>query len=314
MKIVVGILSALSMSLMACDTPVKFEQIDLGSKLSDPGITPPPVPEISFVKTSGACAADSSTNVTSCLKCAIPPLPEVKPPMSLKATQLMNIMATACPINRAYYGNKFAATTIADHLAKLNRCSPTAYPDSAPDAGQNNVVQRLLGGDSALLNKMFTGLWYKPPYSDYFETYFGLEVGQAIQVFCEQSVPNISGILVPSSTAPNPYGPRWESGDPMPDMYVKANDYRDGLAYCIQESKRNPWQPSGAPPVAKKCSYQTMSGPAGSEVNAQVSAWLAAGFKVGADLKNQGLCSAVSSLAEIQSYQGEITVGAYICQ
>ena len=305
-------LSALSLCLAACDGQVKFSSMDLGSKQT---VTEPTTPTVDpvYKKTSGSCSSDSSTAVVSCMKCEIPTVPPAEPPMSLKAKQLMNIMAAVCPINRAYYGNKYAATTIADHLAKLNRCSTALYPASTPDAGQNDVVQRLLNNDTALQNKMFTGLWYKPPYSDYFETYFGLEVGQAIQVFCEQSVANISGMLVPSSTAPNPYGPVWEYPDPMPDMYVKANDYRDGLSACISLSKTSPWQ--APPPVAAKaCNYETLAGAAGDQINSQVSSWLAAGYTVGADMATTGVCSSVKSLDDIKSYQGDITVGAYICK
>ncbi len=313
MKRVLGALSVISMGLTACDGKVRFNQIDIGSKQQVTAPPTPVVPDPVFLKSQGSCATDSSTSVASCMKCEIPPLPPVEPPMSLKARQLMTIMTAVCPINNAYYGNRYVTPTVDTHKAKLNRCSTTLYPDSTPDAGQNDVVQRLLNNDAWLQKKMFTGLWYQPPYSDYFETYFGLEVGQAIQVFCQQNVPNIAGMLTPSMTGPNPYGPRWDVGDPLPAMYVKANDYRDGLSSCIAESKRNPWQPSSLP-VPKSCKYETLSGDSGDTINQQVSSWLAQGYKIGADMKNQGVCSAVNSLDDIKSYQGPITVGAYICQ
>lgn len=308
MNRVVGTSLLLSIGLAACDGKVRFNEINVGSKQS---VIPTPVVENAHNKTQGNCAADSSTSVASCVQCQVPVLPPPEPPMSLKAKQLMNIMTTVCPINAARYG--YASPTLADHKAKLNRCTTSIYPDSTPDAGQNDVVQRLLNGDTALQKKMFTGLWYTPPYSDYFETYFGLEVGQAIQVFCEQSVPNISGMLMPSMTAPNPYGPAYNPGDKIPDMYVKANNYRDGLATCIAQSKTYPWQP-GPQPAAKVCTYETIDGVNDDKVAAQVASWLEGGYTVGADLKNMSICLSVKSLSDIQGYQGEINAGAYICR
>lgn len=315
MKCMLGTLMVISICLTACDGKVRFNQIDLGSKQQIPDPVTPPivVPDPVFTKTQGACAADSSTSVVSCLKCEIPALPPVEPPMSLKARQLMTIMTAVCPLNNAATGNKYVTPTLDTHKAKLNRCSPLVYADSTPDAGQNDVVQRLLNNDILLQKKMFTGLWYQPPYSDYFETYFGLEVGEAIKVFCMQSTETLSGWLVPSMTMANPYGPVYEAGDALPAMYITANGYRDGLSACMPQSKYNPWKPS-APPVAKTCTYETLSGDAGDKVNAQVSAWLTAGYTIGADLKSQGICSSVKSLNDIQSYQGPITVGAYICK
>lgn len=310
MKNAVVLLSLCSIGLTACDGQVRFNQIDLGSKQS---IIEPVVASGGYAKTQGACASDSSTSVVSCLKCDIPQLPPVEPPMSLKAKQLMNIMTAVCPINNSYYGNQYVTPTLADHKAKLNRCSTLLYPDSIPDTGQNDVVQRLLNGDTSLQNLMFTGLWYQPPYSDYFETYFGLKVGQAIQVFCSQTVSNISLGLTPSMTRSNPYGPVYQVGDPLPTMYVLANQYRTGLMNCINESKTNPWQ-APAPAAAKQCNYETLSGANGDPINSQVSSWLTQGYSIGADLKGQNLCVSVKSVDDLKSYQGDITVGAYICQ
>ncbi|HWU45025.1 MAG TPA: hypothetical protein VN132_16345, partial [Bdellovibrio sp.] len=213
----------------------------------------------------------------------------------------------------SYYGNKYVTPTLADLQGQLNRCSPALYADSTPDGGQNDVVQRLLNGDSALRNKMFTGLYYHPPYTDYFETYFGLEVQEAIDIFCNKNSYNVSGTLIPSMTMSNPYGPIYQAGDPLPSMYVKANNYRSGLSACLPLSRNQPWQPP-APATPKSCDFETVSGDAGEDVNSQVSSWLTQGYTVGADLKNTNQCVSVTSLQDLAGYQGSLTVGAYRCQ
>lgn len=311
MKSMLGYTLALTtLILTACDQKLRFGE--LGSNQKAEAIIPiediPSVPV--YKKTSGTCSADSSTSVVSCLKCEVPPLPPVEPPMSLKARQLLQIMSTACGVYNKSYGSSYVAPDAATHLAKLNRCSPSLYKDSAPTAQQADLISRLISQDASLLNKMFGGLWYQPPYSDYFETYFGLEVGEAAQVFCMQSSSNVSGGLYPASY--------WQDSQDfnykLPAEYVAANGYRDGLKACIPESQSNPWAPSGPAPTQKTCTFETLTGEAGAEITTQVSAWLAQGYTVGADVKNQGLCMSISKIDQINMSQGEISVGAYKCQ
>jgi hypothetical protein len=280
--------------------------------------TPVPTPQPVYNTTQGACANDSSTSVNSCLKCQVP---VAAPTLSHKAEQLIQIMTLACPLNNKAFGNKYTTPTLANNYAKMYRCSPSKYPDSVPDAGQQNVVTKLLAGDATLMNKMFTGLWYQPPYSDYFETYFGMEVGEAIQAFCMQDFSHVLGRpLLPSMTGPNPYGPVYRMGDNLPYMYQLGNVYRNGLESCISDKINPPGPvpqipaPSPTSGVSQSCSFQTLSGEAGDKINQQVASWLSAGYKVGIDVQNQGVCSVVTSVDAIKSYTGVVTVGAYICK
>jgi hypothetical protein len=314
--------------LTACDSKLRFAGTemmqkseiiipveDIPSVIVDPPpvVEPPPVnppgPEPVYSKTSGACAADSSTAVLSCLQCEVPPLPAVEPPMSLKARQLLHIMTQACGIYNKSYDSSYVAPEAAAHLAKLNRCSPDAYKDTAPTKAQANLLDRLTSNDAALYNKMFGGLWYQPPYSDNFETYFGVEVREAVQVFCTQNNPNFTGNLYPIAW--------YQADDPsrvvIPKAYVNGNIYRSELKACLNESVNNPWKPTGPNPVQKVCNFETLTGESGDKINTQVSEWLAAGYKVGADVKNQGLCLSVTQVDQLSSYQGELSVGGYRC-
>ena len=231
----------------------------------EPVVTPPV-----YTRTSGACAADSSTSVTSCMKCDVPAVPPQEPPMSLKARQLMASMTQACGIRNSNYGSSYTAPVRADHLAKLNRCTAALYKDSTATAGQSSTVSQLMAGNSSLLNKMFGGTWHQPPYSDHFKTYFGIEVYDAAKLFCMQNTSSFPNFVYPVDYADQ------VNNDPfykLPQEYVLANQYREGLRTCLAESMRNPWTP-GPDAAAKTCSFETLTGESGATINTQVSEWL----------------------------------------
>lgn len=270
----------------------------------------PPVPEPVYKKTSGTCSPDSSTSVASCLKCEVPPLPPVEPPMSLKARQLMKIMTEGCGIYNKSYDRNYIPPAAAAHLAKLNRCSPTAYKDTTPTKPEADLLARLMNDDTALYQRMFGGLWYQPPYSDHFEKYFGVEVREAVQVFCTQKNANFTGNLYPIEW----YNSENPDSFKMPKAYVDANKYRTELKSCLHQSVVNPWKPTGPAPVQKVCNFETIEGEAGEAIQTQITTWLAKGYKVGAEIKNQGLCLEVSDVTQLNSFQGDILVGGYVCQ
>lgn len=282
-------------------------------RLDDPRGEPPKDTRplgATYLKTRGDCAPDSSTAVVSCIRCEVPPLPAVEPPMSLKARQLLQIMNEGCGIYNKSYSSTYIAPTAAAHLAKLNRCSPQAYRDTIPSPSQEDLLARLLDHDVALYQKMFGGLWYQPPYSDYFETYFGIEVREAVQVFCTQTNSNFTGNLYPIEW----YHSENPDSFQLSQAYIDANNYRTDLKACIQESVMNPWQPEGPAPTQKVCRFETMEGASGEPIESQISAWLSQGYKVGAQIKNLGLCLEISDAAQIKPYHGEVVIGGYTCE
>lgn len=302
--------------LAACNPNMRFSELGLNGKAEvelpsiDPKVPETPVVEPTYVRKSGACAADSSTSVTSCMKCTVPVAPPEEPPMSLKARQLMASMTAACQVYNRSYGSPYTAPVQADHFAKLNRCSALLYKDSAASSGQSSTVSRLVAADSSLVNKMFTGTWHQPPYSDHFKTYFGIEVYDAARIFCQQNTSVFPGFVYPADYVDqinrDPFGYK------LPQEYVLANQYREGLKTCLAESMRNPWTPGPGVPQ-KSCSFETLSGEFGPTLTTQVSQWISLGRKVAAEVKNVGLCLELHNLEDLLRYNGEITVGTYVC-
>lgn len=271
---------------------------------------PPPVPEPVYSKASGPCAADSSTSVTSGMKCLVPVIPPEQPPMSQKAKNLMAAMTNACKVNNASYGANYKAPSAESHLAKLNRCSATLYKDTGMTSAQSSTISKLAAGDTALVNKMFSGLWYNAPYSDHFETYFGIMVHDVVKVFCQNNVAAFPTIVYPLGYFEGiTNSPNYQ----MPVDYVLANQYRVSLQSCMNESLNNPWKP-GPVPAGKTCDYETLSGEAGSVIKDQVAQWLAKGQMVGADVKNVGHAVNITHVDQLNGYTGEIKVGTYVCK
>ncbi len=316
------------LSLAACNPDVRFSEIPISGKTSveipsvevppvvvvptptpTPTPTPEPEPEPVYNKNSGPCAGDSSTAVTSGMKCLVPVLPHEEPPMSLKAQRLMASMTTACTMYNKSYGSNYKAPVSADHLAKLNRCSAQTYKDTSMTSAQSTTITKLASGDATLTNKMFSGLWYQPPYSDHFETYFGIAVNDVVRVFCLQDLNSFPTIVYPIGYYDHVGDPNYQ----MPQNYVLANQYLNSLRSCLSESLSNPWKP-GPPPPAKTCSFETFSGPAGAPINAKVAEWLGKGQKVSADILNQGKTISLTNVDQLHGYTGDILVGTYTCQ
>ena len=89
-----------------------------------------------------------------------------------------------------------------------------------------------------LRQRMFSRFWYTPPYSDAFETWFGLEVSEARQLFCYQTG-YLSGRLNTKATwdAAN-QGSDWSSpwNPALEEQDTKIQNIRRQLATCMASS------------------------------------------------------------------------------
>jgi hypothetical protein len=121
--------------------------------------------------------------------------------------------------------------------ARLQNCNSTNYPATSQNSMQTQTIQNLMDPQSDHLRQhMFSRYWYTPPYSDAFETWFGLEISEARQLFCYQTG-YISGRLNTSAywQAAN-QGSDWSS---MPDPVVQQEDakiqnIRNQLSTCMK--------------------------------------------------------------------------------
>jgi len=291
--------------LAGCNSKMQFGQVDLSSKQS----TTPVAGQ--YVTGSGTCASDGSTKVLSCLSCAVPTVTTTTSQLSLKAQQLLAAMTNACAIPNNSYPAGYVAPTRAQLLAKINRCSPTLYPDTVPSATQSTLINNLVSADATTMQTMWSGLWYQPPFSTDFETYFGLQTDQAAYLFCMGSVQNVAGTMYPAGYNAGTAGFNYQ----MPADYVVANTIRQNLENCIDDSILDPnTNPDGSSTTALTCTYNTLQGPSGDTMINQAASWLSSGATVGADIPDPGLCETVSSINQLTGIEGLYTIGMYSCQ
>lgn len=307
--------------LWSCNQDLRFSNSPEASKpipvVKDPDVITPPISKNTYLKAQGACAANSLTQVTSCLKCAIPAAPPQAPQLSYKAQALLEIMTKACQVTNKSDPADYIAPDRPSLLARINRCSPTLYKDTNATADQNLLIQSLVADSDVLRKKMFGKLWYNPPYSDNFETFFGLDIGEVRGLLCYQNS-GLAGVLLDAGS--------YHSPDPLnyklPKEYVEANLIRDDLKNCLRESYLRPWVKQPDPPP-RVCRFESISGLAGEPIQDQIQKWLSEGWTVGLESQDTQLdpdelpgpkhCSNIRTGEESKGFQGILKAAAYIC-
>lgn len=154
--------------------------------------------------------------------------------LSQKACYLMKIMALGCPLRDNTPAN-YIPPTQAQVIANVDQCNEASYPYTTPTSDQENVIQRLINpNDDAFRKYIFTGLYYKPPFTDDFKKYFGIEIYTAISTFCYNvGLPTGPGSILPREAYTT-------EGYVMDREYRAANVYAGQLNQCVRASKRTP--------------------------------------------------------------------------
>lgn len=154
--------------------------------------------------------------------------------LSQKTCYLMKIMALGCPL-RDYVPANYVPPTQAQVIANMDQCSEASYPYTEPTSDQVKVIQSLINPDDEAFRKyIFTGLYYKPPFTDDFKKYFGIEIYTAIYTFCyNDGLPTGPGSILPREA----YG---NENYVMDKEYRAANVYAGQLNQCVRASKRTP--------------------------------------------------------------------------
>lgn len=174
----------------------------------------------------------------------VPPTPTPVPPtptpvakddciengLSQKACYLAKIMELGCPLRDSVPAG-YKAPSREQIINKLDRCDAQAYPYTAPTAAQMDVINRLIDPNSDAFRKyIFTGLYYKPPYTDEFKKYFGVELYNAEYTFCDSyGLPPGSGSILPREAINN-------DNYVMDKAYKAANVYAGQLNQCVRAS------------------------------------------------------------------------------
>jgi hypothetical protein len=280
-----------------------------------PLIVPKPQP----VYSNGACAPDSSTRLTSCETCQVPLTPPALPQFSQKGQSLIDIMSIACSVPNKSAPKNYVAPTKSELISRLNQLSPVLYPDSAMSAFQVSTIEGLKT-NPALQQKMFGGLWYQPPYSDAFETYFGLEVSEVVYQICYQSPASIftpynSSLLLSKQMIDCQRSDSSIFGCKELPNYIDGNIYRNQLRAGMRESISNPYV-AAKPLPSKTCSWEKFDGLYELGGAEQIGKWLITNQKISMEVKGPGArCSSVSSLPSGSDIpQGEVILSAYVCQ
>lgn len=308
---------------------LNFSAIDQNSKLDvtipdDNDVLPTPPVDLPSqvlpqpVLSKGLCNQDSSTSLTSCQKCDVPLNPPPPPQFSQKGQSLIDIMSIACSVPNKSAPKNYIAPTREQLVSRLNRLSPTLYPDTQMSQIQLSVVQGLKQ-DSNLQKKMFGGLWYQPPYSDAFETYFGLEVGEAVTQLCYNSVdskfnpynatPLVSKQYIDCQYQADPFSCKESS------LYIQANTYRSQLRQAMIASIQNPYV-ALKPTPSKTCAWEKFEGLYSLGGAEQLGLWLISQDKVSLEIKGDGgRCAVISKIpAGSEIPTGLVTMSAYVCK
>ncbi len=316
-----------SSAMLACNKVSFTPAAVTNQKMEDPGFPLDPVPTTTTTTTTSTTTSTTTTtttlpapvlktgqcanneNVASCLKCEVPPLP---PTVSTKAQKLAKIMSMACQIpNRSYPAN-YVPPTAAQVEAHLLACSPTLYPETPMSSAQSAAIDKLLDEkDPSLRQKMFKGLWYQPPYTEYYETYFGLDNSEAAYVICMNSG-SLTSILgtkeyIDASSGGN-YD-AWLNDRAAQERWNFAQMLRQQLLSCFNKPGTPP--PPVQPPDAKVCQYRSFEGLYDQGGAQEISQNLADGYKVAVETSNA--CVQITSLPAAGSLKGQVKIVGYKC-
>lgn len=157
--------------------------------------------------------------------------------LSGKAKKLAAIMAMSCPIYNKSYPRDYVAPSAATIKSQLRACTPAVYPETPTSDSQQQTLDRLLNTqDPTLQVKMFKRLWYTPEFSDHFELYFGIEVKEAVQVFCLNNN-YLPEMLVTSEYAKNLYDnyDSWKNNPASQKRWDFAQSIRKQIRSCVNK-------------------------------------------------------------------------------
>lgn len=282
-------------------------------------VIPPEEPPPKIAKLSqGNCAADSSTQLLSCMNCPVPMNPPAPPQLSQKGEALLNIMTLSCETAVKPYNQNYVGPTREQLLARLNRASPSLYPDSTMTSQQRNVVTQLqsLTSDS-MRESVFGSLWYSAN-GLAFETYFGLSISESIYTFCGQvgnptfdmnnTIPLRSKAYTDCLNEASPWTTCTES-----TTYVTANTFRNQLKNSMRQSISNPYV-APAPLPEKNCQWEKFEGDDTAIAQQKINDWQAAGFTVGMSIESGDGVGYCGSLLPDSLVNRTLTISAYRCQ
>lgn len=264
-----------SLALMGCNNQLRFSSLSSESRLSLPSITPPVLaPEPTIVLKSGACSVEGE-NVLSCFSCNSTNPVTPPPLLSRKAEELLNVMTAGCSVSNKSDPAGYVPPTKEQLLKRLIQCSPADYPDTAFVGTQFSTIRNLLF-DPTAQQRSFGGLYYNSASTD-FETYFGLEIGEARHAFCHGQASFNSGGVYPKEYYDALYN---GTNYTLPAVYQRAQVVRENLRNCMAQSLLNPTRNQQPSTPGTTCSFESAEGEMSSLLVDKIDQWQNSGFIV----------------------------------
>lgn len=310
-----GLLSAI-VFLSSCSNQVNFANqgietpaFEIPSSNPPPVILPPPVipPAPQIISKAGTCVVDQNEKILTCLDCQSTPATPAPPILSRKGQQLWDIMTAACSVENRSDPAGYVAPNREQLLARLIQCSPTLYPDTAYVGTQQLTIEALVSNPIAQ-ELAFGSLYYNTASTD-FETYFGLEIGEARYTFCRgQRSINDNGVY------PIEYYNSLYDGLPfvLPRVWRDAQVIRNNLRNCMARSLSDPnvVRPPGQPGVT--CSYESVEGEMSAALVASAQKWVDKQQKVYFEGFNQ--CGETDDPENLLDRTGFVKFATQVCK
>ncbi len=219
-----------------------------------------PAPVIS----SGICTDHQP--LTACMNCENPGIPVWNP--STKAEKLAQMMFMSCGIQNASDPGSYSPTQhdIYEIRSKLQACTAEALPETPLKKDELVTINKMLDkNDASMRNKIYRGLYYRPPFTDHFETYFGVETQTIRQILCyDASSSGLNGFDYTSEYAKACGGGgegdscgRWERDPAAQARWNAVQNIRAQLRDCVNRSLH---LPPIQPPTQPICYWRTFEG------------------------------------------------------
>jgi hypothetical protein len=232
--------------------------------------------------------------------------------VSTKAQKLAKIMSMACQIPNKSYPAGYVPPTSQQVEAHLLACSPTLYPETPMSSPQSQAIDRLLDEkNDSLRQQMFKGVWYQGQWTEYFETYFGLDNTEAAYVICMNSG-SLSGTLATKEYLDAFYSDRYDAWLANPQAQARwnfAQMLRHQLLSCFNQPATPP--PPVNPPDAKVCQYRSFEGDYAKGGAQEIAQNLADGYKMAVEANNS--CMLITSQPANGVLKGDVKIVGYKC-
>jgi hypothetical protein len=126
-------------------------------------------------------------------------------------------------------------------FARIVRCTNEAYPETPLTPQAQGTISSLLSSDASLREHIYNFLWYRLPYTDHFELYFGLTNLEARQIFCHGR-PASAVLASPLFTTEQARAMSsehglyyWENDPAAQRRYNLVQSYREQLRRCLAD-------------------------------------------------------------------------------